>query len=232
MTPLESSEFEIGRVSDLNRLDGETIHLDYHDLYDLASLETWREEAFQAEDGFRPLAPQFSDFDSSGREEVRHVTSALKEYTDLSNKIVIENSIESIRNVIEVTNIPPINRHIIERSIDTLQTAIDISEYSISDKEIPIQKYTDLMPECMRTGYPLVHVEDSEDSYGSLRVGNGRTKVSLVSVDAEIVREALGISNEDISNTNPISLYNTSFSRDRERHIQVWFTSLLTHTIE
>ena len=155
MTPLESSEFELGRVSDLNRLDGETIHLDYHDLYDLASLETWREEAFQAEDGFRPLVTQFSDFDSSGREEVRNTTSALKEYTDLSNKIVIENSIESIRNVIEVTNIPPINRHIIERSIDTLQTAIDISEYSISDKEIPIQKYTDLMPECVRTGYPL-----------------------------------------------------------------------------
>merc|ERR1711893_509671 len=46
------------------------------------------------------------------------VAAVLKEYTDLSNKIVIENSLESIRNVVEATNIPSIDRDIIEKSIN------------------------------------------------------------------------------------------------------------------
>ena len=54
MSPTENSDltcltgYDLERVSDLNRQDGETINLDYQDLYDLASLEKCREEAWRS----------------------------------------------------------------------------------------------------------------------------------------------------------------------------------------
>jgi hypothetical protein len=170
------------------------------------------------------------DSNTSDSDYVTEDTSALKEYTDLSNKIVIENSIESIRNVIEVTNIPPMNRQIIEKSIDTLQTAIAISENSISDKEITNHGNTDLMPEFVRTGYPLIHLQDTEDSRMLMKKKN--RKVSPISVEEERVREALGIPGKVNTQADIQSLYNTSFAGDRERNIMVkFFFSFLTHSL-
>ena len=158
MIPSEKSDlacftsFDLNRVTDLNRQERETIQLDYQDLYDLASLERGRDQATRSQEGFGAFVSSASDFEdvfgsaqysqygdfaistesrnssTSISDYVTEDTSAMKECTDVSNKIVIENSIESLRNVIEVTNIPSINRQIIDKSIDTLQTAIYISE--------------------------------------------------------------------------------------------------------
>ena len=61
--------------------------------------------------------------------------AVLKEYTNLSNKIVIENSLESIRNVVESTNIPSIDRDIIEKSINNLKVAIQSEPSHLHQKE-------------------------------------------------------------------------------------------------
>ena len=253
MSPSENSDltcltgYDMERVSDLNRQDGETINLDYQDLYDLASLEKCREEAWRSLEVLGPVASgsgAYTGYDrelvgyggDSGRHGVRYVedtdnfdkslvvlnqlvtsgsddnhisdTFASKEYTDISNKTVIENSLESIRNAIEVANIPPSNRDIIEQSINTLKTAIDITENTHSDKVTPIHVNTihpvtesdvagdsDLVTTFVRTGYQLrPNSEDSGEVVGkNWSVNNNKDKVSPISVEEDRVREALGI---------------------------------------
>ena len=123
MTPFEVSD--LACLTDLNRHEGETIQLDYTDLYDLPSLEWGRDQDNRSQEDFGTFAPygseledvfssdqfsQYGDFASlsesrdsntSDSDYVTEVTSALKKYTDLSNKIVIDNSLESLRNVID-----------------------------------------------------------------------------------------------------------------------------------
>ena len=108
-----------------------------------------------------------------------------------------------------------------------MQSAIDISESSISDKEIPTHVnsnplVTDLMPEFVRTGYPLIHLQDTEDSRMMMKKKN--RKVSPISVEEERVREALGIPSKVNTQADLSSLYNTSFAGDRERNMMVKFS--------
>ena len=126
-----------------------------------------------------------------------------------------------------MTNIPPMNRQIIEKSIETLQTAIDISDNSKGDTEITTHvntgpHLTDLMPEFVRTGYPLIHLQDTEDSRMMMKKKN--RKVSPISVEEERVREALGIPSNVNTQADLSSLYNTSFAGDRERNMLVKFS--------
>ena len=140
---------------------------------------------------------QYSDF-----------TVGNKEYTELSNKAVIEHSLEFIRTAIEVNTIPPVNRQIIEQSIYNLKPGMDISNEIVSDKVIPIQVNTNqsaievsaatnsfLLPPCVRTGYQLrPESEDSgrdEDRRCSVIKATGN--VSTISVEEARVREALGL---------------------------------------
>ena len=160
MPPTESSD-----LSCLNREEGETISLDYQDLNGVQIMEKLPSEAFsftccdlvgydygrdQAGYGFDGGIPRVENMYLSDIKSVHDgddiaysdATLGNKEYTDLSNKAVIENSLDLIRTAIEGNTIPTGNRHIIEQSIYNLQTAMEISKQVASDKGIPIQVNT------------------------------------------------------------------------------------------
>ena len=82
------------------------------------------------------------------------------------------------------------------------------------------------MPEFVRTVYPLIHLQDTEDS----RMMRKNRKVSPISVKEERVREALGIPSKVNTQADLSSLYNTSFAGDRERNMMVKFHYFLNHS--
>ena len=101
----------------------------------------------------------------------------------------------------------------------------------MSVKEIPTHVntghlVTDLMPEFVRTGYPLIHLQDTEDS----RMMRKNRKVSPISVEEERVREALGIPSKVNTQADLSSLYNTSFAGDRERNMMVKFLYFINNS--
>ena len=240
---VDLTNLDLATVSDLNMMEGDTIALDYQDLYDLPALDSAKDSAphsygqlFNEQDmigtgdhdeyhnmvGYTaPISVKDDDTSVDVNTAWKEYSDLSKEYTDLSKKIVLENSIESIRNVIEVTDIPPINRHIIERSIDRLQSAIDISENCRSEVNDVFGTTSssldkDYIPHFVRTGFPLTSLPGSEEEK---QPSGTKTKVSPLSVDEERVREALGMSSK--ITTDDSLLYNPSFSKDRERNIQV-----------
>ena len=235
------TSLDLDTVSDLNMMEGDTIALDYQDLYDLPALDNAKdstpqsyEQLFSDQDmmgtggqedyhnlvGYTvPTSVKDSDASLDVSSVLKEYSDLSKEYTDLSKKIVLENSIESIRNVIEVTDIPLINRHLIEQSIDRLQSAIDISENCRSDINDVFDTNSldkDYTPKFVKTGFPLTYLPGSEEKK---QLGGTKTKVSPLSVDEERVREALGMSSKIPADDSLI--YNPSFSTDRERNIQV-----------
>ena len=109
----------------------------------------------------------------------------------------------------------------------SILTAIDISENIGSDKNEFFQSTSfdsESMPQFVSTGFPLTCNTNSEDFKNQVKAK--KTKVSPLSVDEELVREALGISPTVTSSTEEPSIYNPTFSKDRERNIQVIRTFL------
>jgi len=274
MPPTEKSDlacltsFDFDRVTDLNRQEGETISMDYQDLFGLDMIEKCREEAEKSDEVFRSFNLYNNELEGCDRESswyrsdpcinkvedlslnvpfssLAHISDDLnqpnsapvhKEYTDLSNKTFIENSLESIRNAIEVNNIPPVNKHIIEQSIHNLQTAIT---NTISDKVTPIHVNTnhpgagagsdsDLVTTFVRTGYQLRPLPDSDkEDDRRWSVIKKNEKVSPISVEEDRVRLALGLPTK-ICHTTPAHdfSYNPSFSEDRERNTEASSTTI------
>jgi hypothetical protein len=157
MPPTESSDLHC-----LNREEGETISLDYQDLYGVQVMHKLSSEVFRSfsfgysdlvsygggqtdygVDGgiYRVEDTSLSNIDGVHDGDNNHYAD-VKEYTDLSNKAVIKHSLEFIRTAIEVNTIPTVNREIIEQSICNLQAAVDISNEIASDKVIPTQVNT------------------------------------------------------------------------------------------
>ena len=87
----------------LDTEDGDTIDIDFTDLYGLCDVpcqDTGPQDAFSVAD---------ADFLAVGW-----------------SSSVIEDSLETIRTVLATANIPPDNRDIIEKSLTTLKNAIDL----------------------------------------------------------------------------------------------------------
>jgi len=220
MPPTEKSEmpcFDFDRVPDLNRQDGETISMDYQDLFGLDVIEKCREEAEKSDEVFRTLNIYSSDFEGYGRNHgwcrsesgidrvedlslntgfntLGHVSDELhKEYTDLSSKPYIENSLESLRTAIDVTNIPTTDKHNIEQAVTNLQEVI---------------------------APPVSGEVGGGDGVRSWSVIKTPEKVAPISVEEDRVREALGLPTKTCTTVPGIS-YNPTFSGDRERNTEV-----------
>ena len=98
----------------LDTEDGDTIDIDFTDLYGLCDVpcqDTGPQDAFSVAD---------ADFLTVGW-----------------SSSVIEDSLETIRTVLATANIPPDNRDIIEKSLTTLKNAIDLEGVEAADSTTP-----------------------------------------------------------------------------------------------
>jgi len=239
MPPTEKSEmtcFDFDRVTDLNRQDGETISMDYQDLFGLDVIEKCREEAEKSDEVFRSFNLYSSEIESYGRasawyksdkvedlslhtgyDAISHLSDDLqntnvhKEYTDLSNKTFLDSSLESLRTAIEVNTIA--------LPLDTKATVDKVNPIHVntSHPETGVGGASGLVTTFVKTGYQLRPQEEVTDS--SWSVIKKTEKVSPISVEEERVREALGLPSKTSTPVSEIS-YNPTFSEDRLRNTE------------
>ena len=192
----------------LDTEDGDTIDIDFADLYGLCDVpcqDTGPQDAFSVAD---------ADFLAGGW-----------------SSSVIEDSLETIRTVLATANIPADNRDIIEKSLTTLKNAIDLPPAPGSPPVLEAVEAVDSTTPELEAGGPQAGLQ-LEDWPGVDTSGHCYAGLTPAAAEHEDrVREALGLAGE-VTATQPQAehqsgqagplppeqqLYNESFCLDRER---------------
>ena len=179
----------------LDRQDGDTIDIDFEELYGLY-------------DG---------DINGVNLPETETQTDSDILASCWSSGNVIEDSLEAIRSVLSSANIPANNRNIIEKSLTTLRNAMELPAEVGAGMETDLRLDDWAPPPPPPPPGPEVRSEGGpEDCYAA---------VAAAAEEESRVREALGISQAPWSDqadhaTDNLPLYNENFYRDRERQGQ------------
>ena len=193
-----SQHIKIKTMNLLDREDGDTIDIDFEELYGLC------------ENDVSCQIPNDTDF-----------------LQPTWNNDIIEDSLETIRNVLASANIPVDNREIIEKSLTTLRNAIDLP---------PVNS-------CEDTSIPPPAVLQSDDWTSAVPGDDSECYAAVTAAAAEHedrVREALGIASQPVPELSD-SLYNENFVSDRERqeqhhkdddaHLSLWIENLTSSSM-
>ena len=180
----------------LDRQDGDTIDIDFEELYGLY-------------DG---------DMNGVNLPETETQTDSDILASCWSSGNVIEDSLEAIRSVLSSANIPANNRNIIEKSLTTLRNAMELpAEVGAGmETDLRLDDWAPPPPPPPPHGPEARSEAGPEDCYAA---------VAAAAEEESRVREALGISQAPWSDqaehaTDNLPLYNENFYRDRERQGQ------------
>ena len=174
----------------LDRQDGDTIDIDFDELYGLYD----------------------SNMTGVNLPEDNQTQSDLLANCWASGN-VIEDSLEAIRSVLSSANLPPNNRNIIEKSLTTLRNAMELPPDVGVEPQLRLDDW-DPAPPPPPPPAPVQHQErlegDPPDYYAA---------VAGAAEEESRVREALGISCPPSwsGDSHHLPLYNENFYRDRER---------------